>query len=416
MKKKLISLALTAAMMVGIMASSAFAADVRTFSDVPTDHWACSAIEEMASRGIVSGVGEGKFAPNGEVTTAQFATMMVRAFFPDELAANTKEYDTWYGSFLHIALENELLTRQPAIYTYEMVNGREQWDSKYVNNGMSRKNMAMMLANYLMYHLDLNDVYEHMVIDDIPDYDVIDNYGWQYNSAISMVYKLGCMSGIDSAGTFDGEGKVTRAQACVVLRKAMELVSQEAGKPVNNTDVWWYMTFHTPDYWLNAGDKDAMEGLTPDVRLKNGKTITPEHIQEVMYSLKSKYPEGMLSGDDNYFYYDEYGIAGASGCAAFGSYVVEDIFGVDQSSRLSYHAYSTSEEDVKNAVFDWIRPGDYVRINESHSVVVLEKNENSIVVVEGNYRGKVHWGREITKAALEKGDYWVSSGYPYLPE
>ncbi|MEK3883507.1 S-layer homology domain-containing protein [Paenibacillus sp. PL2-23] len=49
-----------------------------SFTDMG-EHWARGAAEELASRFVIEGVGEGSFAPEDEVTRAEFAAMLVRA-------------------------------------------------------------------------------------------------------------------------------------------------------------------------------------------------------------------------------------------------------------------------------------------------------------------------------------------------
>ena len=49
------------------------------FTDVPASHWAAGYIEYLASVGIVSGVGGGRFDPNGQVTAVQLAKMLLVA-------------------------------------------------------------------------------------------------------------------------------------------------------------------------------------------------------------------------------------------------------------------------------------------------------------------------------------------------
>ena len=50
-----------------------------TFLDVGEDHWALKYIEAAAEKGIVKGIGEGKFAPERNITRAEMATMIARA-------------------------------------------------------------------------------------------------------------------------------------------------------------------------------------------------------------------------------------------------------------------------------------------------------------------------------------------------
>ena len=60
--------------------------------------------------------------------------------------------------------------------------------------------------------------------------------------------------------------------------------------------------------------------------------------------------------------------------------------------------------------FDAIRVGDLLRINhDTHTVIVLEKRADSVVVAEGNYNRSIHWDRELSRKSLEDGDFTVRS-------
>ena len=48
------------------------------FSDVPASHWAYPYVEAAAAKGIVDGVGNGKFNPDGTMTYAEFCVMLYR--------------------------------------------------------------------------------------------------------------------------------------------------------------------------------------------------------------------------------------------------------------------------------------------------------------------------------------------------
>ena len=48
------------------------------FTDVPDGQWYTDAVAWAAERGVVNGVGDGKFDPNGAITRAQFATILHR--------------------------------------------------------------------------------------------------------------------------------------------------------------------------------------------------------------------------------------------------------------------------------------------------------------------------------------------------
>lgn len=51
-----------------------------TFSDVAADNWAAPFIQQLASRNIIAGFGDGTFRPNDPVTRAQFAAILLKAF------------------------------------------------------------------------------------------------------------------------------------------------------------------------------------------------------------------------------------------------------------------------------------------------------------------------------------------------
>ena len=53
-------------------------ADACTFSDVPSGAWYSAAVAWAESTGVVTGVGGGKFAPSGKITREQLATILYR--------------------------------------------------------------------------------------------------------------------------------------------------------------------------------------------------------------------------------------------------------------------------------------------------------------------------------------------------
>ena len=67
----------------GNTAADALPAGGSTFSDVPASHWANKYVEYCASKGIVSGVGSGKFDPNGKLTGYAFGKMLLVALGED---------------------------------------------------------------------------------------------------------------------------------------------------------------------------------------------------------------------------------------------------------------------------------------------------------------------------------------------
>ena len=81
MKQTIPVLAMTA-----IMAQSTVAFGAETFTDLTGYNWAKPAIENMAAQGILSGVGNQKYAPAANVTVTEFASMAMRAYGGKDVA------------------------------------------------------------------------------------------------------------------------------------------------------------------------------------------------------------------------------------------------------------------------------------------------------------------------------------------
>uniref|UniRef100_UPI00272A6827 S-layer homology domain-containing protein n=1 Tax=Vallitalea guaymasensis TaxID=1185412 RepID=UPI00272A6827 len=87
----------------------------KTFDDV-TEHWGKIAVETLASREVINGKSETSFDPNGEITRAEFTTLIVRYF---DFASQSKdnysdiEADKWYTDNISIAKDNNIL---PKVY------------------------------------------------------------------------------------------------------------------------------------------------------------------------------------------------------------------------------------------------------------------------------------------------------------
>jgi len=71
--------AVIARMLLGRTVADSMVATTAPFADVPANHWAAKYIQYCVSRGIINGMGDNTFVPNGEVTAAQFAKMLLVA-------------------------------------------------------------------------------------------------------------------------------------------------------------------------------------------------------------------------------------------------------------------------------------------------------------------------------------------------
>ena len=64
------------------------------FSDVPSDYWAASFVEQAVELGLITGYSDGTFRPKNQVTRAQFVTMLWRMAGKPESSGKTPFTDT----------------------------------------------------------------------------------------------------------------------------------------------------------------------------------------------------------------------------------------------------------------------------------------------------------------------------------
>lgn len=116
-----------------------------------------------------------------------------------------------------------------------------------------------------------------------------------------------------------------------------------------------------------------------------------------MIALKSQYPEGTPWTNDNFYAWNGGHFYGGYGCSAFVFMLSDAAFG-SKPARIDY-----------DVTFDKVRVGDILRVNgDSHSVIVLRVNADSVVVAEGNYNGTVHWGRTMSKTSVNNATYLLT--------
>ena len=108
---KVVSIVVALALVCGVV-MSAFAANDYvnpTFTDVPKSHWAYTFVEKAVEKGWVSGMGDGTFAPDRNVTYSQFCVMLVKAFYNEDYESYDGPKGAWYVPFTTIASQKGLL-------------------------------------------------------------------------------------------------------------------------------------------------------------------------------------------------------------------------------------------------------------------------------------------------------------------
>lgn len=209
MKRKIVSAALACALAASLSVP-ALAADL-TFSDVPSNHWAAQPIIEMTEQGLFSGTttpvnGVGTFAPDATMTRGAFLTVLTRWLFGDELdAMSAVPGAPWWKNNYTLALQNGLL--------------KDKELDGDLDKAMSRQEMAVVLARAAQ---GLGLAPDTLVSESaIPDWYSI---GEGYREGVRFSYSMGFIGGVDSKGTFNPNGTLTRAQAATVVYRLLEKI------------------------------------------------------------------------------------------------------------------------------------------------------------------------------------------------
>jgi hypothetical protein len=176
-------------------------------------HWARESIEFMAARAVVSGVGGGKFAPDLEVSRAEFARMIVGILGLEVIEPTGAVFDdvpkaAWYAGAVETA------------YAQGLVSGIGE--RKFApQEKITREQMAALIARALKSagkDVDLTDEQAGALLENYADQSLIS--GWA-RQALAEAVHAGILKG-RTAATLDPRGLATRAEAVVMLKNLLD--------------------------------------------------------------------------------------------------------------------------------------------------------------------------------------------------
>lgn len=181
-----------------------------SFTDV-SQAWAQDAIDALAARGIVKGIGEGRFNPEGNITRAEFITMIMNVFDLTNEEAMTTLSDVKTGAWYY----NPIATAQEL----GIVKGRTD-GSFGVNDVISRQDMAVMAYQAAMVaQLKLSEGSK----EGFTDQQSIADYA---KDAVAAMQAAEIINGMGN-GQFEPQSFATRAQAAVIIYKLLNQLSNQ---------------------------------------------------------------------------------------------------------------------------------------------------------------------------------------------
>ncbi|MCL1808990.1 MAG: S-layer homology domain-containing protein [Clostridiales bacterium] len=204
MKRKLTNGALLAIMflicLVPAFSPESFAGS-KGFPDT-RGHWAERFIAELSERGAISGMPDGNFQPNEKITFPQFVTIIIREEFGD-----IKPTDgNWASGYIQKALELGIILPDEATNTKAL----NRYDAvRIVNSSLL----------WIYNEQPESDVYD--LVKELTDYPSCKSCRDPFDNEIGQCMAKGIITGRPGP-MFDGEANLTRAEASVILLRAID--------------------------------------------------------------------------------------------------------------------------------------------------------------------------------------------------
>ncbi len=219
--KKLLSMLLVVIMVVSVLpaafaedtlliAPNPTAADKAELSDIST-HWAKNVITDLYNAGYVNGMGDGTYAPDAQVTRAQFIKMATELYdeeLPEyNLAYDDIKGDEWFAPYIALADFRALIHDAMKI------------DDKILpDQPITREEAAVIAANVAQSKNAEKDSAKVVFTDE----NAISM--WALEGVLDAV-GYGLIKGYDT-GDFKPAGNITRAEAAQILLRMIEIDSR----------------------------------------------------------------------------------------------------------------------------------------------------------------------------------------------
>lgn len=184
------------------------------FSDTK-EHWARQYIGELAARGVINGMGDNLYVPEGKLTRAQFLALLAKSMDGLNVTeAPASQFvdvpkDEWYYNYVNWGFANGI------------VNGVSETEFA-PNDNITREQMCVMLCKFAVSRgIQLEQTGDTV---SFSDQGSISFWALDY---VMTVAGAGLING-QPEGNFEPQGLATRAQAAKVIHSFMALKSRPA--------------------------------------------------------------------------------------------------------------------------------------------------------------------------------------------
>lgn len=166
---------------------------ISEFMDVADSHWAHESVSALSSKGIINGYPNGDFRPSDNITRAEFAQIVKRAF---SISGEASEFtdvpkDAWYYEAVSALASNGYISG---------------FDGKYnPDDDITREDAALIIFRCL--GIGASGTVSFIDSDSFSSYS---------KDAVATLASLGILNGYED-GTFKPNGEITRAEAAKII-------------------------------------------------------------------------------------------------------------------------------------------------------------------------------------------------------
>ena len=240
------------------------------FSDVPTSYWGYKTIMRAQELGLMNGVGDNKFNPEGSMTREQFITVAVRAIDKDseaqaiQSAASQDIVDKygWSYGYFRVATKYGLIAS--GLFDNANKDVRE--------TPMTRAEMAYVIKNALEIRGESLENGKVVPLSNIPDIGESGNY----SNAVQFCYSKGVLVGVDTQGNYNPQGVLKRNAGATVAVRLVDASARKTpnfdAKPQQSQQSQQQQTPQGTKSWVE-GERHGMPQVGDKITSKSGQTF-----------------------------------------------------------------------------------------------------------------------------------------------
>ena len=178
------------------------------FTDLDTNQWYHQGVDYVLEQGLMIGMGNAQFAPNGTMTRGQLMTVLYRMAGEPETEGETPFADVKDGQYY----------AEPIAWAYEAGIAKGMTPTAFAPNApVTREQMVTFLARYAQLQgVDTSSSTE-------PDFTDAGSVSVYAQEAMAWAVETGLVQGMGN-GKLDPKGPATRAQMATVLMRFCETI------------------------------------------------------------------------------------------------------------------------------------------------------------------------------------------------